>query len=555
MPWKIYQDSSDGKVRHCIHKKNADGSMGELVNGGCHATRDEAVAQLRALYASEKKDITVETLDLLKEITEDELEDKSERALAVLDEWKARTEIDEEVSEEKSVEQSEDDAEEKTKRSDVSAADRKRAVAEYGNVDYADEENKKYPLDTEEHIRAANSYLAMPKNAAKYSSEKVAAMKRKIIAAWKKKIDPKGPPSAQKKDLLEKLKDIGEAIKSWFDKEPEDQTELSIWKEGNQYWWLARYSNKFRDNDSPPEIISSDSHKRFVELVKEGKAPKPELWAWHNKGWKVGNAHSVAYDDTGFAVAIGTFDKGKENVAKALINTKEPIKLSHGMPISSIKRDKVDPTIIVEHETREISFLPAWAAANKLTGFAVLNLESKEESMAIPEETKKEWISNMGIDPETLNTLEETDAADADKALSEGIESKEKEEEAQPAASEPETEAKPEEKSINEELLTAVKDAITSVLAPLNERITELEKNLQTVKEASDKRDEALKGTPTASLSALLGDFASSAIGAEENKVDGREKLAKSKPQETAANAVGPTIVPFINEILAGNKQ
>ena len=81
------------------------------------------------------------------------------------------------------------------KRKDVSEADKKAAKEEYGDVAYADEENKKYPIDTEEHIRAAWNYINKEKNAAKYPKG-VAGIKAKIIAAWKKKIDKEGPPSA-----------------------------------------------------------------------------------------------------------------------------------------------------------------------------------------------------------------------------------------------------------------------------------------------------------------------------------------------------------------------
>jgi hypothetical protein len=73
----------------------------------------------------------------------------------------------------------------------------------YGNVDYADpgyqkDQKKRYPLDTVEHIRSAWSYINHPKNAGLYSAADLAKVKDKIVAAWKKKIDPKGPPSAQK---------------------------------------------------------------------------------------------------------------------------------------------------------------------------------------------------------------------------------------------------------------------------------------------------------------------------------------------------------------------
>lgn len=69
-------------------------------------------------------------------------------------------------------------------------------VKKYGSVRFADEKNKKYPIDTDKHIRAAWHYINMPKNAAKYSSSDVASIKKKIVAAWKSKINPEGPPSA-----------------------------------------------------------------------------------------------------------------------------------------------------------------------------------------------------------------------------------------------------------------------------------------------------------------------------------------------------------------------
>src|ERR1700746_3286817 len=69
------------------------------------------------------------------------------------------------------------------KREDVSP---KEGKSKYGDVTFADEKNKKYPLDSETHVRAAWSYINMPKNAAKYSSADVASIKRKIKAAGKK---------------------------------------------------------------------------------------------------------------------------------------------------------------------------------------------------------------------------------------------------------------------------------------------------------------------------------------------------------------------------------
>jgi hypothetical protein len=72
---------------------------------------------------------------------------------------------------------------------------------DYGDVEYADpgyqyDKKKRYPIDTEKHVRAAWSYINKPRNAGKYSADELKRIKNKIIAAWKDKIDPEGPPGA-----------------------------------------------------------------------------------------------------------------------------------------------------------------------------------------------------------------------------------------------------------------------------------------------------------------------------------------------------------------------
>ena len=44
-----------------------------------------------------------------------------------------------------------------------------RGEHEYGDVEFADPVNNKYPIDTPEHVRAAWSYINHADNAAKYS--------------------------------------------------------------------------------------------------------------------------------------------------------------------------------------------------------------------------------------------------------------------------------------------------------------------------------------------------------------------------------------------------
>ncbi|HLK55302.1 MAG TPA: DUF6582 domain-containing protein [Chthonomonadaceae bacterium] len=53
----------------------------------------------------------------------------------------------------------------------------------YGDVKFADPTNKKYPIDTPEHIRAAWSYINHMDNAAKYDPDEVETIKGRIRRA------------------------------------------------------------------------------------------------------------------------------------------------------------------------------------------------------------------------------------------------------------------------------------------------------------------------------------------------------------------------------------
>jgi HK97 family phage prohead protease len=78
-------------------------------------------------------------------------------------------------------------------------ADTKAPARPYGDVKYADPKNGKYPVDTEEHARAAWSYINMPKNASQYPMNGVtlAEVKAAIMVACKKfGIDTSGGDSA-----------------------------------------------------------------------------------------------------------------------------------------------------------------------------------------------------------------------------------------------------------------------------------------------------------------------------------------------------------------------
>src|SRR5258708_40290240 len=56
----------------------------------------------------------------------------------------------------------------------------------YADPGYQADKQKRYPLDNEERIRAAWSYINQKDNAAKYSGEDLAKVKAKIRAAMKR---------------------------------------------------------------------------------------------------------------------------------------------------------------------------------------------------------------------------------------------------------------------------------------------------------------------------------------------------------------------------------
>lgn len=69
------------------------------------------------------------------------------------------------------------------RRDDVSP---KEGEHEYGDVEFADPVNKKYPIDTPEHVRAAWSYIHHERNADKYDRDDVQTIEDRIRRAAKK---------------------------------------------------------------------------------------------------------------------------------------------------------------------------------------------------------------------------------------------------------------------------------------------------------------------------------------------------------------------------------
>lgn len=59
-------------------------------------------------------------------------------------------------------------------------------VREYGDVEFADPTNHKYPIDNADHVRAAWRYIQQEDNASKYDKNEVDTIKKRIKKAAKK---------------------------------------------------------------------------------------------------------------------------------------------------------------------------------------------------------------------------------------------------------------------------------------------------------------------------------------------------------------------------------
>lgn len=66
------------------------------------------------------------------------------------------------------------------RRDDV---DPEEGIRKYGDVEFADPVNNKYPIDTPEHVRAAWAYIHVPRNAMFYTASELELIKSRIIGA------------------------------------------------------------------------------------------------------------------------------------------------------------------------------------------------------------------------------------------------------------------------------------------------------------------------------------------------------------------------------------
>ncbi|KKL09253.1 hypothetical protein LCGC14_2567710, partial [marine sediment metagenome] len=167
--------------------------------------------------------------------------------------------------------------------------------------------------------------------------------------------------------------------------------------------WFAWASNRWRDHDNPPEIISEKAHQDYVDYL-DRTGNYPEAWLWHTPGTKWGQADWADYAD-GFLVVSGTVDAGREAVADALATQKD-LGVSHGF---MYRHDNPEQGIIGWYRSFEVSPLPVDAAANPWTSLEVLN---KEADMGFSDK-KRTWLVGQLGEAEVARLEGDTDAMKA----------------------------------------------------------------------------------------------------------------------------------------------
>ena len=363
----------------------------------------------------------------------------------------------------------------------------------------------------------------------KIPSADVAGAKAKLRAAYHKL-------GVKDADIPKQLKELGG---------------LMLWKEGERTRFFGTFSNNYRDEDNPPEILAAEAHEAFVKSVDDGKEPYPELWHWHVPGTRYGQADWLAYDkSTGFTMASGYIDPGHEKEAEAVAALPFEVCMSHGMPVNKIERSKEDPTVIVRYVSTEISDLPGPAAANPLTSFHIL---SKEGESMIPEQ-KRTYLQLVGLTDDRIKEIESELDGKAKKAAAAGIESKEAAPKVEPPATppaeapkveEPKVEPKPEDAPVTRSEFVS---GVAEVLKPVVEAVATMQETIKSLQKSdTEKITKQVEAIPAVSLSALV----LKKLSAGKPEVKAGEKF--KGPKETK-DAPKVTSIPWIDEMLAKEK-
>lgn len=177
---------------------------------------------------------------------------------------------------------------------------------------------------------------------------------------------------------------IVKRVKNLFAAKP-DTSPFQVFKaEDGTHHWIACHTNIFEDRDS--EILSSKAHAAYIARINMGLVDMPELWSYHTKGTRHGQADLV-WEHAGFVYALGHFDDTPEaqQAVKAYQKRKGKIELSHGF---TYPRWALKDGVYSSYNTFEISTLPEGAASNPYTEFEeIINMSISDKQAKWIKET------------------------------------------------------------------------------------------------------------------------------------------------------------------------
>jgi len=208
-----------------------------------------------------------------------------------------------------------------------------------------------------------------------------------------------------RKSLYERVKAFADNLRSKAATENQfafnvldEQPAFKVFKAANgRNAWIARHTGKWVDREK--EILADKAHDRYVNHVLKGEFPLPELWMWHAKGTRHGQAVAV-WKSGGFVLAAGYFDDNErgQKAFEYYQRNAGKIKLSHMFHYPH--ESKIDG-VYYDYQTIEITTLPDGAEAFPYTSF------NEVQTMALSPQAETMIQEALGAD-----ALAEARAAD-----------------------------------------------------------------------------------------------------------------------------------------------
>lgn len=163
----------------------------------------------------------------------------------------------------------------------------------YGSgAHFADPKNKKYPLDTEAHIRAALSYWGMPKNRSKYSSADQKTIGGRINAAAKKHgIGNHELWNAEIAYLSELCSNLEADMKTYADKSQDPVGENSNAIRGVEIFGAGKHNGDEYTEQDIDDMVAAFKNLDFQPAIKVGHTkdePGAPAYGWVTNLRRVG---------------------------------------------------------------------------------------------------------------------------------------------------------------------------------------------------------------------------------------------------------------------------